>query len=342
MFEFDYLFKDYYIWLKGQYDKESGGFYYARSSIKPLVFSPDIESTAQAINILNESNLLKDMPVHIKNGLINFFKGRQREDGYFLDPHNNMYKVDRMVARALSYSTGKLAMLGATPQYKTPGTTGKKDLPQHLQTLENLKKWLEERPWDYAWMACDNISAAAVYPIEENLLQYTLQFLEKRQDKETGMWGEGRPYIKISGAFKLALMYNRLNLKMPRVEQVYDYIKYTLQNDQSEDFCWSRNVMDLIGFIRPQLPEIQTSEKEQILSITWNNISRYLKSDGGFSRHIKSSLKTPNNVQLGLGLKEGDMNAGTQALKVRTLSLKWLDKKVEPLKELTRGFYTNL
>jgi hypothetical protein len=40
----------------------SGGFYYARSSSADRKFSPDIESTAQALNIIIRNNLLKDMP----------------------------------------------------------------------------------------------------------------------------------------------------------------------------------------------------------------------------------------------------------------------------------------
>jgi hypothetical protein len=52
------VYKDFFHWLAGQYDPTSGGFYYARSSFADRQFPPDIESTAQALNIIIRNNLL--------------------------------------------------------------------------------------------------------------------------------------------------------------------------------------------------------------------------------------------------------------------------------------------
>lgn len=69
--DMDGLFAGFHDWLWGQYDAESGGFYYANSS-KQLPGSggvPDIESTAQALNIIERFGLLSGLPEEMKRGL---------------------------------------------------------------------------------------------------------------------------------------------------------------------------------------------------------------------------------------------------------------------------------
>jgi hypothetical protein len=133
LMEIDALFSNFYKWLAGQYDVKSGGFYYAKSSIGNNEFQPDIESTAQALNILASSGLINKIPEPIKRGFINFFQQRQQpENGYFYDPHNEMKRIDRMVARAVNYSVNSLKLLGAAPVYPVPGIGGASSLPGYM------------------------------------------------------------------------------------------------------------------------------------------------------------------------------------------------------------------
>jgi hypothetical protein len=50
--DMDGLFAELMNWLAGQYDPQSGGFYYAQSSRLLCGRKPDIESTAQALNFV--------------------------------------------------------------------------------------------------------------------------------------------------------------------------------------------------------------------------------------------------------------------------------------------------
>ncbi|WP_187768119.1 hypothetical protein [Paenibacillus sp. PL91] len=86
---------------------------------------------------------------------------------------------------------------------------------------------------------------------------------------------------------------------------------------------------------RPGLLESMTEEELQfILQTTLHNMSRLLRSDGGFSRELAHSPSAPNVAQvkegehyqgmprpvyLSEGKIEGDMNAATQALLIRSL-----------------------
>lgn len=322
--ELNELFTNFIPWLCRQFDRETGGFYYAASSLGSQKFRPDIESTAQAVNILEMTGLLSRLPFKTKIKIISFFQERQTEQGYFLDPHNEMYKVDRMVARALSYSKNSLARLGAEPLLALPGNK-QAELPGHMQTLDKFGRWLDERPWDNAWMACDNISAATVYlksmPEDESkvFLDYLLPWLEQKQDRRTGMWGEGRPYIQLSGAFKLCLFYRNINQVMPNPGLIFNFLMNTLRTDKAEDFCWVRNPVDLLTVLLEQIPQPDPAILDQIYTTTLKNMSVFLKDDGGFSRGRENSLAMPNNQILGKGLAEGDMNAGTQAIRIRML-----------------------
>ncbi len=348
--KFDKLYEGFYTWLAGQYAPEYGGFYYARSSRTDPQFQPDIESTAQALSILQRSRLLGSMPELMRQQLIAFFQKRQTPEGYFYDPHNRMREVDRMVGRAVMYSAGSLRLLGAKPLYPLPGSSGRQSLPPHLQSLAAFKQWIDERPWDYAWMACDNLQAAGVFlrQLPENerkeYMDYLWKYLEEHQDPETGMWGDGRPYIKISGAFKLALLYGSFQKTLPRPERIYRYLLYTLREDVSEDMCWTRNPMDLLCALKPVIGPYPLEEAEEIIEITFENLKRYLKPDGGFSRHVEHSLEIPNNVPLGKGLAEGDMNAGTQALRIRSACYEFINMQRYdvPLTQYTDGFYEKI
>lgn len=316
------LFEGFLPWISSLYDPGSGGFFYAHSSLTDSRFRTDIESTSQGINILSMAGMAENLPDDIKQGFIHFYRSRQNPSGYFLDPHNGMQQVDRMVARALSYSLNALRFLGAEPDYPPPGLISE-ELPDHLKSLKKFRRWLKNRPWDNAWMACDNISAASVYirnmkgEKAQDFLDLLLPWLEEKQDTRTGLWGEGRPLIRISGAFKLALFYRNMGFTMPRGEMILQSLMKAVEEDEPEDFCWIRNPVELMTVLSNQEIYLPPSLKEKLLQISVENMEVFLREDGGFSRGRKTSLAVPNDQPLGLGLAEGDMNAGTQAVRIR-------------------------
>ncbi len=214
--DIDTLFRDFYLWLAGQYDPQSGGFYYAHSSIGRLEYLPEKEKQAYLDAVVN--------------------------------------------------------------------------------------------------------------------------FLAEKQDPETGMWGGGRPYIKISGVFKLMLFYRRFDIPLPRAQEILASLFQALRTDISEDMCWTRNSVEVLAALKYQISGIPRTDIAECFEITLKNLGRYLKADGGFSRHLESSMESPNEMPLGLGLAEGDMNAGTQALRVRNLCYGIVGEKAGPLGEFIGNF----
>lgn len=335
--EMDVLFDDLFLWLAKQYDPKTGGFYYARSSIADEQFVPDIESTSQALNILIRNDLVKEIPTTMKEKMIEFYQSKQNPNtGYFLDEHPAMKDDEVMVHRAISYSTGSLRKLGSKHLFPLP--LHHNTAPDYVKTPESyLKKW-KSIDMSNSWRGCDLLATSCVYigemPEEtrQPFISKAVEYLESIQDKETGLWGEGSLYVRISGTFKLHTFYSRFQLPMPNQELIYKSILKCLRNEEASDMCYIRNPINLLSYLDLKIPH---DELIEIIKITTNNMKKLKREDGGFSREIENSPAAPNVAQvkkgehypnmpdpvpLSHGLYEGDMNASTQATLIRLQS----------------------
>jgi hypothetical protein len=333
--ELDELFAGFFPWLAGRYDSKSGGFFYAPSSRTLLDFEPDIESTAQALSILERSELLDRLPRPMIEGLVAFFRGKQdRDSGFFLDRDPNMRKDEVMVARAMGYASRSLRRLGSSPAYPLPEAAAE---PDHMRSPESYLDWLARTDLRSSWRGCDLMMSANHYiermpsPRREAFVEAARGYFAEIQDPETGLWGEGNPYTRISGTFKMNMFYKAFDIEMPRAQAVYGTILACLRGEEARDMCWIRNPIDLIGSLRDRI-DLPREEWAEILAITASNMRALLRADGGFSRELAHSPVAPNVAQvkegescprmpvpvpLGRGLVEGDMNAGTQAMLIR-------------------------
>ncbi|RAU93559.1 hypothetical protein [Paenibacillus sp. YN15] len=333
--QMDGLFDGFFGWLKGQYDSESGGFFYARSS-RSMNQLPDIESSSQALNILERVGLLEGWDATKKEQAIRFFQNKQDPaSGYFYEENPDMRGDDVMVGRALSYSVASLRKLGGAPLYPLPSQTN--SMPDYMDSPDSYEAWLNAMPLTNSWRGCDRLCNSAPYigqlpeAAQEEYLKRAFAFFARIQDPETGLWGEGSGYVRISGSFKLETFYSRFRMPMPRGEALYRSILRILREETARDMCYIRNPVNLLGYLRPQIPP---EEFEEIVEITVRNMGRLLQADGGFSRELGHSPKAtnvaqvkegeyypdmPKAVPIGLGLAEGDMNAGTQVLLIRSI-----------------------
>ncbi|ENH96498.1 hypothetical protein J416_10391 [Gracilibacillus halophilus YIM-C55.5] len=332
--ELDRQYVGLFDWLSGQFDPVTGGFYYARSSIGARTFAPDIESTAQAINILKRQQLLDEMPDPIRESIVKFFQRKQDQgSGYFFDEHPAMAKDEVMVQRALNYSIGSLKRLGATPLYDLPKATN--EWPSFTKSVTAYRQEWERISLQNSWRGCDRLVSSAGYihhmepEQQKRYVQSFVDYLAEIQDPTTGLWGEGSLYVKISGTFKLHTFYRKYQMRMPNQEKIYQSIMRCLHEEEATDMCYVRNPIDLLSYLEVEIPR---EYRHQICKVTIENLQSFKQSDGGFSREIDRSPKAPNvsqvkagehypemprPVELGLGLREGDMNASTQATLIR-------------------------
>ncbi|GAB2557034.1 prenyltransferase/squalene oxidase repeat-containing protein [Gracilibacillus alcaliphilus] len=327
----DTLLADIERWVLEQFDQETGGFYFSRSAMIVKAYPPDIESTAQALNILLRCNRLEVLP---KEKLIAFFQAKQDpESGYFYDEHPLMKQDEVMVHRALNYAVNSLKRLGAKPLYPLP--IEQQQAPAYTNSLETYRKKWASISLSNSWRGCDLLASSTIYFAEmetekrQAYVKAFASFLEEKQDKETGLWGEGSLYVRISGTFKLHTFYRKHQLAMPRQQQIYQSIWECLHTEEAVDMCYIRNPIDLLAYLAV---DISDQALEKISRLTIDHLSRLKQQDGVFSRELGHSVKAPNvaqvkegeyypdmpaAVELGLGLPEGDMNATTQATLIR-------------------------
>jgi hypothetical protein len=334
--DLDNLFEGYFEWLEGQYDPKSGGFFYAQSSKSSGKFIPDIESTSQAINILERCEFLPKWDPAFKTKATQFYQGKQDPaTGYFYDEDPNMRLDEVMVGRAIAYSVNSLRKLGAQPLYPLPSQ--QHAAPAYMKSPQAYAEWLRSISLANSWRGCDRLCNSAPYigqlegAEQEAFLKEAFSYFDSIQDKESGLWGEGSRYVQISGSFKLHTFYNRFQVKLPRAAELYQSLLYTLRNDEAKDMCYIRNPIDLLSEMTVTITD---DEMAEIAETTVRNMKRLKRADGGFSRELDHSPVAPNVAQvkkgeyypempiavpLGLGLVEGDMNAGTQAIWIRVL-----------------------
>ena len=346
----DETFSDLFIWLAGQYDSLTGGFYYARSSMEDHRFTPDIESSSQALNILLRNDVLFKLPHQVKSNMIHFFQSKQQQgSGYFYDENPAMKKDEVMVHRAINYSTGALKRLGSVPLYPLPLHSD--TAPDYAKTPEAyLEKW-KQIDLTNSWRGCDLLSASCVYigemeeKIREPFIHAAVNYLGSIQDQTTGLWGEGDLYVRISGTFKLHTFYSRFNIPMPHTDLIYNSILKCLRTEVAMDMCYVRNPINLLAYMDVTIPD---QELKEIIEITVTNMKKFKREDGAFSRELYNSPKAPNVAQvkdgeyypdmpepvsLGRGLMEGDMNASTQATLIRLQCYQLAGLRAEPLNE---------
>ena len=119
-------------WYANLYEPTSGAYYCSTSGKENEGFLPDVESTRQALNFLEASGMLDEygkdyraiLTEQMKKNLIRFIKGMQSPNGYFYNYLKTEEEIDTKGVpkrgRDLSWCTGLLSELGASPTYDTP------------------------------------------------------------------------------------------------------------------------------------------------------------------------------------------------------------------------------
>ena len=120
---------DTLIWLANLYDSENGGFYYSNSARDNFGYFPDLESTAQAFNMLDRSGLYREfgglsalgIPDFMHDSILNWARGLQSStDGYFYHPQWGTAVASSRRGRDLDNAYSLFGYLGALPYYNDP------------------------------------------------------------------------------------------------------------------------------------------------------------------------------------------------------------------------------
>ena len=261
---------DLYIWLANLYDPEVGGFYYSVSARDNEGFLPDLESTAQALHLLDKSGLDgvyndalgETLSNETKLALYNFALGLRADDGYFYHPQwgtnitsarkgrdkgwgndiLNAFSSVAAEATALAYSydkilTSSLCTSNALATSKVVLASSTTSVPQFsASSWDDLKAyidyWLDVKKDSYTMgnTINSNIGTIQANGLRDELVEYLAQ-----KQFDNGLWEEETSYNAINGLMKVCGFFGGSYASFPNASAALNSMMNILLSETDEN-----------------------------------------------------------------------------------------------------------
>lgn len=336
-------------WIASIWDPESGGFYYSLSAKHADEYDPDIESTGQAVGVIQDLGLTSDpfiLPDPFIGKVVNYLRELQDPDGYFY--HKKWGKDINTSRRARDLASAKWVIEGYGSSLKYTSaidriSTAKSDanaeykIPEHLKDKESFLRYLDGLNINKNSYSTGQIIAMQAPEIKAaGLDSVCVDFLNATQ-KENGIWESELSYATANGVLKICHAYNAFGADIPRFELVVDAILETAISKDTPNAIvdvfnplmgvhYLRNIIKNTG----RAERIESAEKRiaakavEIIDLTKSKISAFRQDSGGFSYlprgQKRGEFAWSQGVIVAPGLDEADMNA-TQLAKATQLLL---------------------
>lgn len=332
-----------YIWLAGLWQPEIGGFYHNESGRGCENMLPDIESTGQALYFLAASGLTKGKAVDDPEAFPEDFKklvGKfatsllDPEDGYIYHPQWGKCITTSRKGRDLGWATGIYEQLGITPPYPTAierlGSVKKEEkveLPEHLTDIERLKAYLDDQPISTRSYYVGNLfqsQAIQIVAAGPEYVKCLLDWLEKNQRDDNGLWQEKVNYDSVNGLMKIGLLYGTCKAPIPRPDQALESALAAALSDEPITFvCQFYNPLVTINNILNSFVSLGRVEDEKrlrariralapkLIKITYEKLKGHrVPENGAFTYNLN---RTSDGVSQGMhvgvpGLSNGGVN----------------------------------
>ncbi|MBO5315549.1 MAG: hypothetical protein J6B48_03865 [Clostridia bacterium] len=340
------------LWLAGLYDKNIGGFYYSNSGRDNEPFRPDIESTNQATNFMLSSGLIdkpEDLPLAMREQMTKFCQSLiSPTDGYIYHPQwdyndPNWKQKDSRMGRDMGWAVDMARKFKFKYPYPTANerlkasleksakNDDKSNLAPHLRSAEALWEYLETYNWETdAYFSGNNVVAQSGQIIAAGLKDVAVDFLNKKQNPQTGLWGVQGGYVGINALLKISGFYREAKAVMPNSDKAMQAAIDCITSDEDcGTICYQYNAWFSVSNILEILRNIGTpeakAEAEKALKVlykgapeairaTTEKVKAFAKPDGAFSYLQKTSTgfsqKAPVSIHMTV---ESDVNASVIA-----------------------------
>ena len=308
------------------YDSETGAFYYTKSGSLDKELLPDIEATYFALEVLEWGGIFKDgYPDFLREKLVPWVKEKQSDvDGYFYLPQWGKTTGSRR-DRDLNFALEILESFGEAPLYKTPherfgDAALSRELPEYLKSKEGLISWFDSMSFDNAsiWATGNTISCAKKQLESAGLLPLARSYIVEKQNKETGLFGDGFNFMNSNGTMKLSYLFDE-NFPFPHLEKaissIIKIIKTTeIPEDVAITFIWNPFVaMNTLMASYKTVPEsvmrLIYENADTLIDFAYNNALLFKRCDGGFSEYPERGLAAiQGGVKIGDGSLASDMD----------------------------------
>ena len=331
-------------WYANLWDPEIGGFYYSNSGRDTEGYLPDIESTVQALNSLQNAGIIngpmKTLPENMQKKILAFAQSLQDpEDGYFYHPQWGKDVGISRRARDLSWSLDIIRALGGEPKYPTPikraASATESTLPEYLRSTKKFREYLEGMDLATDSYYVGNLISSQNIQIKaagEEYSRILFDWLEAHQRPDNGVWQEAVNYHGSNGLMKISLIYSYFRRPLPHATRAMEYAVNVAMCDRFIHFCCQfYNPFVTIRNLLSSLAESGAEEERrqaykrliemapQMIRRTKEKILTCRREDGTFSYNHNCTAYTSQGAPVALyGEPEGDVN-GTAISSTGTL-----------------------
>lgn len=265
------------------------------------------------------------------NDAINFILRFQKKDGSFYDPliktiaitFSILKTLPKLCLFKLKYDSTKRAetrqtisalyLFGISPKIKY------KKIPDNEEKITNF---LSKLNWELPWGAGSHFSHLLFFlhhsnlNNKEELIQYTINWVNKIQHENEGFWYKGEPSIqqKINGAMKIITglkVVKRVNFKYP--EKMIDTLLSAMNDSQA---CDNFNIVYVLKYCNEltggkyRFSEIKDFLYDRLKIYRMH----YHHKNGGFSFYQNKSNTTYYGAYISRGKNEPDIHGTTMFL----------------------------
>jgi hypothetical protein len=355
--------KDYYSiytdgflsWLGALFDPKTGGFYYSNSARdnecaeyrgEICYFLPDIESTNQALNVLQGTKLIDsvdELPEWMRKKIADFVCSLQSpDDGYIHHPQwKGRREVPSRISRDLAWAVDLQKKLGFKLPYPTAyerlekiskGEASESELeaqPEELRSKESFLAFVSSMDWQNNAYVCGNrLSAQSRQIMAAGLTDVAVDFVNDIQNEHNGLWGKQEGYMGNNALMKITCFYDTVKRPIPRATlAVREAMKCLVTDEVARTSCYNFNVWYSILNIMTNLRRFggEDGAKEaraisdeilkdapKYIRATKEKILTFRKEDGSFSILTNSTSPISQGMPVAVeGTNEGDVNAAT-------------------------------
>ena len=341
-----YLYSIYdekmYLWLAGLWEPEIGAFYYSNSARDTEGYLPDIESTMQALTFLETSGIFAAREGEVeskiyhkmRSSICEYAKGLQDPDGYFYHPQWGKNITTSRRGRDLGWAMGAITEYGGTPNYPSP-IDKKADtdapstlLPEHLQTVENLRKYLSELDLEHNSYWVGNLIQSQARQIKAagpEFVDEVIKWYYDNQHPENGLWQSELSYGATNGLMKVCLAMSAFDKRIPNpaaamrscfeimLKEGGDALTTAITSFYNPWITIKMLFGNMKKFGDTELAEELKAEflekAAAMIRSTTDKVLRFKKPDGGFSYGQKYSSRTSQGAPAAVPESpEGDVN----------------------------------
>ncbi len=339
------------------YDPKTGGFYYSISSRDCEEMTPFAEGTCFVIEALLAGGMT--LPDWYKEKVSEWILGHQdKDDGFFYEDlwgKITSKKPGARLYRDLAYSEGILEYCGnIKPRYPLPSERIKENknevkdndtLPEYLESEEKMLAYLDSLDWStkMIWGTGQALGMAGSLIKSAGLYDVVYEYVKKRQNLDTGLWGEGLDWMNTNGAMKLSHFFVDDDHIYPNAHlAVESVLKLFAEYPPPEYATYLWNPLVLLSRIlltsgerTEELRALITEKGPDIVNCAVSTAMKMHREDGGFASGIDHATPHQQGYIFGLGTRtESDLD-GTLIAGYRLRNTIHMVFDVEP----TRDYY---